>query len=64
MKLSKAQLAVLQEAKAKGYAQAVDWHPPVKKLLALGLIKPYEGINSYNNKWVLTEAGENALGKP
>lgn len=63
MKLTKAQLAVLQEAVDKGYAQAVDWHPPVKKLLALGLIKPYEGTNSYNNKWVLTDAGRAAIGK-
>jgi hypothetical protein len=64
MKLTKAQQAVLQEAKDKGFASAVDWYQPVQKLLALGLIKPFEGMNSYNNKWVLTEAGENALGKP
>jgi hypothetical protein len=62
MKLSKAQLAVLNEAVDKGFAQAVDSYPPIKKLLALGFIKPYEGTNSYNNKWVITEAGRKALG--
>lgn len=65
--LSKAQLAVLQEAadphNGRAGASAVAWYPPVKKLLALGYIKPYEGTNSFNNQWVITEAGKAALAK-
>lgn len=62
MKLSKAQKDLLTEAAGEQPARAVDSYPPVKKLLALGLIKPFEGKNSYNNRWVITEAGRKVLG--
>lgn len=64
MKLSKAQRELLEKAVTYGTVTAVDWHPPIKKLLALGLIEPAKEYNSWHNKWVATEAGRKALEKP
>ncbi len=64
MKLSKKQRELLTQAVNEGQVQAVDWYPPIRKLLALGLIKASDGPNSYNNRWVPTEAGCNVVGKP
>ncbi len=60
--LSKAQRQLLAEvADAKyGPKYAVEWYPPVQKLLALGYIKSDGGSDC---KWVVTEAGKAALAK-